>query len=50
MEMSKQLAFSFEKEWWAEVIASLSEDQKVQVIAALKEMLVAVLEMGRKGG
>ena len=48
--MAKQLAFSFEKQWWGKVIVSISEEQKFQVVAALKEMLVAALEMGRKGG
>jgi hypothetical protein len=48
--MAKQLALSFEEQWWAKVIVSLSEEQKVQVVAALKEMLAAALEMTRKGG
>ena len=50
MDMAKQLALSLEKGWWVKVIVSLSDEHKVQVVAALKEMLVAVLEMRRKGG
>ncbi len=48
--MSKQLSLRFEDEWWMEVINSLSEDQKQAAIDALKEMLVAYLEMETTGG
>lgn len=48
--MLKQLPLRFEDEWWMEVINSLSEDQKESAIVALKEMLVAYLEMGSTGG
>jgi len=48
--MSKQLHLRFEDEWWMEVINSLSKDQKEAAIEALKEMLVAYLEMGSTGG
>lgn len=48
--MAKQLALSLEKEWWVEVLVSLSDEDKIQVVAAVKEMLVAVLEKTRKGG
>ena len=48
--MAKQLAFSFEKQWCTKVIVCISEEPKFQVVAALKEMLVAALEMRRKGG
>jgi len=47
--MPKQLSLIFEAEWWMEVFDSLSEDQKQAATGALKEMLVAYLEMGRGG-
>jgi hypothetical protein len=48
--MSKQLSLRFKDEWWMEAINSLSEDQKQAATGALKEMLVAHLEMGTTGG
>lgn len=48
--MSKQLHLRFEDEWWMEAINALSKDQKEAAIDALKEMLIAYLEMGSRGG
>lgn len=44
-----QLSLRFEDEWWMKVCDSLSEDQKQAATDALKEMLVASIEMGRGG-
>jgi hypothetical protein len=48
-EMLMQLSLRFEDEWWMKVCDSLSEDQKQAATDALKEMLVASIEMGRGG-
>jgi hypothetical protein len=47
--MAKQLSLIFGDEWWMKVFNSLSDAQKQAATDALKEMLIAYLEMGKGG-
>ena len=48
--MSKQLSLFVQDKWWMEVVDSIPEEKKAQIISALKKLFIAAIENNDKKG
>lgn len=48
--MSKQLSLFVQDEWWMEVVNSIPDQKKAEIISALKKLFIATFENNHKKG